>query len=587
MGQKLFVPIAVVVLVAVAGVALYFIMGDSSPRPEPPKQAEDEEQTTEEPGPAEINPADFDPARIQPDPVKNDRPEKTYTPAETNEHFIVSGRVIDEAGLGVGDAHITFIGEKALRDYTGRGYTDPTGFYRLVAWAPNPAGTMHSDAFARIVAETPAGGRGALPSMKVETDGEILMPDIEVHAGGTIEGQVLTEDGRAVPGAEVTVRSSGVVEIVTMRGRKPGVARRQLVKTVFADAHGNYRVENLPRAEYRAHAQGGYFGHNTRNTPLDMSSGGTLWYEIRLPDTPRIRGMVLDQYGDPVSGAVVQLVRTPSETEDNDKGDTDPGTAGAVSAVRRDDAIRRVDDTPRRFENVVRLSGRREVTDAHGRFGFHAGPGDNWALVTRIGEAEARVEDVKPADSDYTLSVTVETSVGGIVRDTETGRVIEEFDVRVRKGDPTEVSPFERVSPDGRFQLRPGGRYSVANPPGDDVVVRVSAPGYAPASVKVTNLREGDQRRDVDVSLKPLCDLTIELIHEGRRLDLVPVAMLFDDRLAYTAGTDELGRARIPAVTPTAYRVKVVMPDGGVLEGTADVPPTADAHIEVELKPAS
>jgi hypothetical protein len=150
-------------------------------------------------------------------------------------------------------------------------------------------------------------------------------------------------------------------------------------------------------------------------------------------------------------------------------------------------------------------------------------------------------------------------------------------------GADTEVTPFDRVSDKGRFEYHPGGVYLAPNPPLKDATVRISAPGYVPAFVAAGELREGDARRDLDVALKPLCRLTFDLLHDGHKLDLEPVAMLFDDRLAYEASSDTLGRVVVPGVAPATYKVKVVLADDTELQGTLVVPAQHEATLELKL----
>jgi hypothetical protein len=138
----------------------------------------------------------------------------------------------------------------------------------------------------------------------------------------------------------------------------------------------------------------------------------------------------------------------------------------------------------------------------------------------------------------------------------------------------------------GRFPFHAGGVYSFPNPPKGSVSVRVCAPGYAPAVVAIPDVQEGDQRRDIDVPLQPLCRLSARLVRDDRPLDLQPCALLFEDRLAYDSSSDELGRVTIPDVTPAVYHVKIVLADGSELEGKIEVPAKREATLDIRVGPA-
>ena len=210
-------------------------------------------------------------------------------------------------------------------------------------------------------------------------------------------------------------------------------------------------------------------------------------------------------------------------------------------------------------------------------------PDADYSLISKIGDQEAHLDDVKTNQPDYELQIQITTSVSGIVRDAETGKPLEVYDFRAMIGGNPVVTPFDRVSDTGKFEYHPGGIYVAANPTLRDTIIRISTPGYAPAFVAAGELREGDARRDLDVSLKPLCQLSFDIVHEGKKLDLEPVAMLFDNRLAYETSSDELGRVRVPDVAPASYVVKVVLADGTQLEGILDVPARRSASLELKL----
>jgi hypothetical protein len=145
------------------------------------------------------------------------------------------------------------------------------------------------------------------------------------------------------------------------------------------------------------------------------------------------------------------------------------------------------------------------------------------------------------------------------------------------------ASPFDRVSEDGRFEYHPAGAYLIVNPSPEAQVVRICAPGYLPATVEIGELLEGNARQDLDVSLKPLCELTFDLTQDGRRLDFEPVAITFDNRLAYEASSNQLGRVRIPRVAPATYQLKVTLADGTQLSCELVVPAARKATLEAKL----
>lgn len=585
MGQKLIVPIAALVLVLGAAMAVWFLWPSDSPRTTPPPGNDASAGAPGNAAPLRLNPADFDPARIQPDPVTSERPPQPWTPPAQAQRILVSGRVVNETGVGIADARVNFHGDHELREMRGTGFTDAAGNYRMLAWTDKPAAAP-GERLGRVTAEAPDGGIAVGDFVTIADDAAEL-PELVIKQGAALEGQVLADDGAPVPGAKVSLRSAGPVPVLNLRGRAPEVARRQLVRTVFADETGRYRFAQLPAATYSLLAEGAYFGASQLPEVVDVTSANYGWQELRLSRENNIRGVLQDLAGRPIPGAVVQLIVTsrPAPGE----APTGAPPAGNAPAFTRAD-VRNREDRVRRFDDTGQLrplGGNRVVTDAAGRFGFSRLADLEYTIAAKLGEAEARQESARINQPDFTLQLEVSTSISGLVRDAETGRAIESFAVRVMSmsGEP-QVTPFDRVARDGVFEHHPDGAWLAANPPLQDTVVRISAPGYAPLLLAAGELRAGDHRRDLDAALQPLCNLTFELVHEGRKLDLEPVALLFEERLAFAASSDELGRVRIPDVAPAAYKVKVQLADGSVLEGSLTVPARREASLTLELSAA-
>ncbi|MBZ0137588.1 MAG: carboxypeptidase-like regulatory domain-containing protein [Planctomycetes bacterium] len=579
MSQKLLVPLGVLALLVMAALAVWMLLPDDTPRVNVAGDNTPETRPDNGASPLDLNPDDFQAEKLTPDPVVSERPPEPFKPAPNSRRFVVSGRVVSPGGAGIANARVQFFGEQKLRDWRGAGYTDAGGYYRMLAWAPDLRGTMASDSYGRVAASTPDGALGVGESTLVPDGPEVAMPDVVLAEGRVIEGQVLTEDGLPVPGAEVTARSSGRVEVATLRGRTPSVTTRPYVTTVIADSDGRYRLRHMPGGEYGLTVSGGYAGEELAQTRVDLRQETSGWQDLRVRLTNQVRGTVVDQAGQPVAGAVVQLRLKAADDEDAAAED---GAKTTADVIPRRDGVRRFDDAAR----LQPLGRTACVTDAAGRFGFNNRPEGDYELVTRLGESEVLLDGVMINQADYRLEVNVNTLVAGIVRDAQTGLPVESFDARLLPGDgETGVSPFERVNEDGRFALHPGGAYLFANPPVRPMRVRISAPGYAPGVVNIGNLGDGEARRNVDVELAPLCDLTLRLSLEGRGLDLEPVALLFDDRLAYDGSTDEVGMMRLPEVAPQTYRVRLIRADGTKLEGELTVPARRDASLEVKLVP--
>jgi len=297
MLQKLIVPVAAIVLAALAGLAIWFLMQDDGPRPIAAGNEPDttHERTTTRTQP--LKPNEFDAAKLNPDPVITHRPDQPFVVPDKTSRVIISGRVVSEGGGGVPDARVMVLDATAGRiipranqpstGLRGSGYTDASGFFRLLAWS-----TQEPTAQKRVIiaAEAPDGGAAVSEPVDVTNQPSYEAEDLVIAASSVVEGQVLGLDGQPAPGAEVTVRSAGPVMVATLRGRTPSAQKRQYVTTVFADQNGNFRIANLPPAKYGLDAYGAYFGVTDKRIEVDVSTGGRAWHEVDIAADGMIRG---------------------------------------------------------------------------------------------------------------------------------------------------------------------------------------------------------------------------------------------------------------------------------------------------------
>lgn len=120
---------------------------------------------------------------------------------------------------------------------------------------------------------------------------------LQLAAGGTIEGTILTEDGAAISGATVIVmRHTG------------GIMRVQQARATVFDANGSYRITGLPPGLYdvsgAAHGRG---LHEVTDVDVDA---GEVTVDLRLPTGVRITGRVIDETTEaPLVAARVELER--------------------------------------------------------------------------------------------------------------------------------------------------------------------------------------------------------------------------------------------------------------------------------------
>jgi protocatechuate 3,4-dioxygenase beta subunit len=230
----------------------------------------------------------------------------------------ITGRVHDQYG----DPILTTVHARRIADETGRPTpaverfteSDDLGEYRI--------GSLPGGRYEIIVqpinqrlpvpGTAPSGGSpitvqlraGQEEALVVRYDGLPLDPrgrviggaaGAVVENGGLVRGRVVGPDGRAIGGAFVmlTVGGMGAREETT-------------------DAEGRYEFKGLPAGRYRIAAakSGTSFTMQNRNIEIEVSERQVLdSFHIQMLRPSAVAGSVLDEYGDPVEGLMVEVAR--------------------------------------------------------------------------------------------------------------------------------------------------------------------------------------------------------------------------------------------------------------------------------------
>ena len=304
--MKKLVPIAVVVLAVGAGIALALLW---NPDPETNGVADNAGNEGKPFTPTPIDKKDrirreFDPTRLTPDPVVIENPPQLDE--RTNfARMVVSGRIVDANGVGVPNASVSFIGAGSARGVNGTATTRTDGGYQLLAWSQNVT-TLNQGVKACVLVETTDGRRTLSPEYEVADVNDATLPDVKLELGGSIEGRVVTSDGLPAGGARVELKSASAQRDVNYDARRGyTTTHRQIIRVVWTDDRGVFRADGLARSKYRLTCRSTYHGINTNAEIADIETGPTAWVELSLRSTNFIRGVLKDQSGLPVAGAVV------------------------------------------------------------------------------------------------------------------------------------------------------------------------------------------------------------------------------------------------------------------------------------------
>ncbi|MCP3136924.1 carboxypeptidase regulatory-like domain-containing protein [Pyxidicoccus xibeiensis] len=452
----------------------------------------------------------------------------------------IAGRVVDEAGGPIASAQVKLFHTAHSRYFDAS--TDADGRFSL---GPLPTGEYS------LVASSP----GLLPTYLLDVAYEDL-ESITLHRPRRIRGQVLLE-GRPAPGAEVRLPYS--------------------LHVAVTDGDGRFVLEDISPGSYEVFAERDGL-HGYANADLDETATD-VEITVHLGTLVYVEGLVLDEAGQPVTGAVVS---------------TYPGE----DAPTAEDAI----------------------TGADGRFRLGPlVPGAHSFSVDADGFLALEPEDVEVSASGPPLVFTLERAVvlAGIVIDTE-GRPLADVDVEAMKaGRPTrrrrnvrrhlpnhhaplifhqgrsaveeeEPPPLEEevdLSDDARstssdedgrflFELPEPGRYVITAGGGSHLFTKAEAD--APTTEVRLVVRTGAKVEGtvVDARGAPLFQvrITLKLPSDGED----------DERLVMS---DEQGHFSLEGLPPGGHTLQAVLDRGGTLHRTSHAFSVSGAEpVEVSLR---
>ncbi len=358
---------------------------------------------------------------------------------------LASGRVVDPAGRPVAGARIWV----SLPGDSSHGHE--------VATSGADGSFVVPIASAHYVGARLAGWT---PSHTFLVDAEGEQPPLELrlqHAGGTVAGVVLDDQGTSVPFAKVLIGEQIQRPLDSLTNRNGAMFPRGV--EVAADADGRFAVEGVP--EGRVPARAWAPGHAPFAGTVDVPANARIEQCFVLPRGAVVTGTIRTASGAPAAGAVVRWGRDDDFANRETTADADgsyslddlpPESVELVAdwrGVRKKERfvlasgsttrwdlvltpgltiagrVLGPDGAPRAGVTVLRSDGTgdREVqTDAEGRFTIPEC--SNVATLRVIDDMQVllRAEDVQPGAADVVLRLTTANVPSAFV----TGRVVDE-----------------------------------------------------------------------------------------------------------------------------------------------------------------
>ena len=382
----------------------------------------------------------------------------------------IAGRVVDAQGKPIAGATVSLEPGRGARGRFGPGgtgfraprgetstRTGPDGVFRLDGLAAIPSGVPLTASRAGFA---PAERPGVTLKAGQALTGVVLV----LPAGLAVKGRVVDEEAQPVAGAEIRVAPS--------EGRGPARFFRRVLggappPNAVTGADGWFTVAGLAAGSWDVTATHDGFSPKTAPALPAPAKQPTGWPAIVLSRGAAVSGVVRDDQGAPVAGAMVSLF--------GEGADPSPTSTDAAGAFRVGDLAK----------------GRPLMLTA-------SAPG--FAFSSR---------SVTPPAENVALVLGKSGTIRGKVVDGATGAPITAFSVaatpaaRGRRGFGGGGGPaaFGGSGAPSQAQFAEDGSFEVSVAPGS-WTVRASADGYRPADVSNVDVDAGETKEGIEISLK-------------------------------------------------------------------------------------
>lgn len=435
----------------------------------------------------------------------------------------VSGRTVSKDGKGIAGAEVTltemtpmsFGGMSRMRPGNWkRTVTDADGAFSFAAVSPGGI---------EIRAQAPRYQAAELQGIEAKAGQELAGLELLLPPAASVEGRVLSPDGRPVPGAEVTVVQS---DSATGFGFSGLYAQ--------TDGDGRYNLEGVPPGARTLEAKADGYRRAVRD--LEVTAGAANTADLTLERGFEVSGRVIDEAGNPV--ASVQLMMVAGR-------DFFSGVLSDMSGA----------DGSFRFAGVQEGTFRITARKA----GYAANPqGDS---VTVAGASVSGVE--------------VKLTAGGTISGRLSGLEFSQLS-RVR----VTANGFRPG------QVDPEGAYSIPNMPPGEWDVEASVPDTSLHAEGHVTLEPGMVEAKLDLQFGKGFTLTGVVLRNNAPLAGAGLRLERTGTIStYQAASDHQGAFRFGGLDAGKYELTVNTPTGARHKETLEI--SGDREVQIDLKSAS
>jgi len=219
----------------------------------------------------------------------------------------IEGLVKNSVGRPIEDVRLSIVRNSGVNRYALRDTLKPIYRTRSDAAGAFSFGPLYAGAGYAVLAEHDEFAGKTVENISIPAGETVTLPPIVLKKGLAVHGWVRDSKGKPLAAARVKLLGGASA---ALPGARPGTSRRGLSanseRTATTDDKGHYRFTNIANAGFSINASApGFESKTERNTsPIAGPSESIINFAL-LPEKT-IAGRVIDAFGEPIEGALVQ-----------------------------------------------------------------------------------------------------------------------------------------------------------------------------------------------------------------------------------------------------------------------------------------
>ncbi|NUM56638.1 MAG: carboxypeptidase regulatory-like domain-containing protein [Candidatus Hydrogenedentes bacterium] len=351
------------------------------------------------------------------------------------------GRVVDKTGEPIPMVNVT--SADATNNEGETMVTDEKGRWVHRGFSP---GT--------VVTITASKAGYSAPPMENVTIPDHELTDIEIvmDAGASIAGVVVDKEGNPLDDVYVTAVASNPA------------SPDQRQQTAWSRDGGKFKVQGLSEGAYKLQARPPRsWGQPTpTGNDVQVAKGENVTgvkVVVDFDSGSKIAGRVVDSAGKPIKGANVNAYMPTGGGGGNDESDDD---------------------------------GKYEIVGLQ--------PGAHWVNVYHNNYTQFRQEQVEAPNPNFNITLRGKATIKGRVLEARSGQPVRTFSIMTMSGQVDRVDPGNYWGNSGQTFVSDQGEFEIRADDGG-ATLYVQAQGYAPATHKIPDAKEGQTKSGVDIRL--------------------------------------------------------------------------------------